>query len=79
MMFYKYNIENLLALPMFTSEIFSITYENIVSCPDERCISFQKGILENKINIHKLENLNTETLFPEIEIIGKYRELNFYR
>jgi len=71
LMFYKYNLDNLIALPIFPSELFSITYENIVSCPDDKCANFQKCILENKLQIYKIENLDVKDINQEIEIIGK--------
>ena len=41
-----YNPNNMLALPIFSSEIFNITYMDIIGCPDEKCQNF---ILKNKI------------------------------
>ena len=71
MLYHKYNLENLILLPIFPSEVFSITYENIVNCSDERCEQFQKGILENKLQIyHQVEKMNVDIIFPVIEIIG---------
>jgi len=47
-LFFKYDVDNMVAIPMFPSEIFSIAYSNIVDCPDDTCIKFQKKILDNK-------------------------------
>ena len=35
-----YNPNNMLALPIFSSEIFSITYMDLIGCPDEKCRNF---------------------------------------
>jgi hypothetical protein len=43
----KYKPESLLCLPILPSEIFYITYNNLVKCPDSRC--------ENFINKKELE------------------------
>ena len=40
-----YNPNNMLALPIFPSEIFSITYTDLIGCPDEECHNFN---LKNK-------------------------------
>ncbi len=71
--FYKYDIDNIITLPMFTSEIFYITYGNIVNCPDEKCSIYQKRILENKFEVNKLENMETQIILPETEIISKFK------
>jgi len=74
-LFYKYNVENIMALPMYPSELFFITYGNIITCPDDKCSVFQKRILENRLEIDKLENMETQLIFPETEIISKLKLL----
>ena len=44
-LFEVYNPNNMLALPIFPSEIFSITYSDLIGCPDDRCQNF---IMKNK-------------------------------
>ena len=39
-----YNPNNMLALPIFSSEIFSITYTDLIGCPDEDCHNFNLRI-----------------------------------
>lgn len=36
----EYNPDKMLALPFFPSEILSITYKDLISCPDEKCQNF---------------------------------------
>ena len=36
----EYNPDNMLALPFFPSELLSITYKDLISCPDEKCQNF---------------------------------------
>jgi len=59
-LFRLYDIENLIAIPIFASEIFSIAYNNIVDCPDEYCYNFQKGIFQNKKEIKLIGNRGNE-------------------
>ena len=40
-----YNPDNMLSLPIFPSEIFNITYKDLIGCPEENCTNF---ILKNK-------------------------------
>ena len=44
-LFEIYNPNNMLALPIFPSEIFSITYSDLIGCPDDQCQNF---IIKNK-------------------------------
>ena len=41
----EYKPDKMLALPLFASEIFTITYKDLIGCPDENCQNF---ILKNK-------------------------------
>jgi len=69
-LFYKYDVENIMALPMFPSEVLSITYGNILNCPDDKCSIFQKRILNDKLEMNKLEEMETQMNFAESDIIG---------
>jgi len=44
----RFDVANLIAIPIFASEIFTIGYHNILDCPDECCYTFQKKINDNK-------------------------------
>ena len=36
--------EKMITLPIFASEVFYITFNYLVNCPDESCINFQKSM-----------------------------------
>ena len=40
-----YNPDNMLCLPIFPSEVFNITYKDLIGCPEENCKNF---FLKNK-------------------------------
>ena len=39
-LFEEYNVDKMLAIPMFPSDILNITYKDIIGCPDENCENF---------------------------------------
>ena len=41
----EYKPDKMLALPMFETDLFTITYKDLISCPDENCENF---LLKNK-------------------------------
>jgi len=64
-LYIKYNLENIIALPIFPSEIFSIAYKNIVECPDSNCLIFQKKIYENKRDLQLIDESECQEFFQE--------------
>jgi hypothetical protein len=40
-LFDKFEPENFLTMPILPSEVFNIAYNNIISCPDNRCSNFK--------------------------------------
>jgi hypothetical protein len=40
-LFYKYEPEQFLSMPILPSEVFNIAYGNLISCPDNRCLNFK--------------------------------------
>lgn len=70
--FSKFSVENLLAIPIYPSEIFSIAYSNIVDCPDEHCFNFQKKILDNKRELHLIGETDCQKFVNDNKDLSKY-------
>ncbi len=63
--FDKYKPESILCLPILPSEIFYITFSNLLKCPDRRC--------ENFIDKKELEEYNENCYNGESDVNGRIR------
>jgi hypothetical protein len=55
-LFYKYEPETFLSMPILPSEVFNIAYSNIISCPDNRCSNFKNKHEFDKAFYEQMEN-----------------------
>jgi hypothetical protein len=70
-LFYKYEPEHLISMPILPSEIFNIAYNNIISCPDNRCSNF-KNKYEIDKGFYEETNMNNSLLFGSLRQISCY-------
>ena len=77
--FEKYKPESILCLPILPSEIFYITYNNLLKCPDRRCENFiDKEELEEYNEIYDNgDNARNERIKREGHFSGNFRTSNY--
>ena len=78
----KYNPDNMLAIPLFPSEIFFIIYKDIIKCPDDKCKNFlnKKNNIENKEKciFCRNKNIKNELFYVIFDLrIFNSKESNF--
>lgn len=71
-----YRPDSFMCLPILPSEIFCITYTNIVKCPDDKCLNFID--LKELDNDNEFDNdsKNKENVEFELNIDGNYNKMN---
>jgi len=55
-----YQLDNILSLPIFPSEVIYITFNYTVECPDENCANFKKSLEKLSISIDSGNELLSE-------------------
>ena len=63
-----FKIDEMLAMPISSSEIFCITYKNIIHCPDIKCKNFKNSNVNNFSKCIYCRNINAKKKIPFIII-----------
>ena len=64
----------MISLPIFSSEVFYITYKSLVNCPDESCINFQNSI--ERFNQIDSINMDSSSLTKESSEVIEFEEFS---
>ena len=62
----KYKPDKMIAMPIFTSDIFSITYNNLIRCPNIKCENFKNIKFNNSFECIYCKNRDIKNKLPYI-------------
>ena len=62
----KYKPDKMIAMPIFTSDIFSITYNNLIRCPNIKCENFKNIKFNNSLECFYCKNRDIKNKLPYI-------------